>query len=89
MADCSKNAAVYFIKNIVICFGTLKVCELGVSSLFTHYQETIVKSEASPKYETLRAQPDIIEDQTYYGNIFILCRAVGSLISLSFLYCYN
>ena len=70
MADCSKNAAVYFIKNIVICFGTLKVCELGISSLFSHYQDTIVESEASPNFETLRAQPDLIEDQTYYGTVF-------------------
>jgi hypothetical protein len=67
MADCSKNAAVYFIKNIVICFGTLKVCEMGVSSLFSHYQDTIVESDDSPKFEGLQAQT-LIEDQTYYGR---------------------
>ena len=68
MADCSKNAAVYLIKNIVLCIGTLKICEMGVSSLFSHYQDTIVESEA------LRTQPPN-EDQTYYGTVFRLCRA--------------
>ena len=74
MADCSKNAAVYLIKNIFLCVGTLKICEMGVSSLFSHYQDTIVESEASPKFEALRTQPPN-EDQTYYGTVFRLCTA--------------
>ena len=36
---------------------------MGVSSLFSYYQDAIVESEASPKFETLRAQP-ANEDQT-------------------------
>ena len=72
MADCSKNAAVYLIKNIVLCVGTLKICEMGVSSLFSHYQDTTV--ETSPNFEALRVQPPN-EDQTYYGTVFRLCIA--------------
>ena len=81
MADFSKSAAVYLIKNIILCVGALKICEMGVFSLFSHYQDTIVESEVLPKFEALRAQPPI-EDQTYYGTVFRFCRAVGSLISL-------
>ena len=82
MAECSKNTAVYLIKYIVLCVGTLKICEVGLTSLFLHYQDTIVEPEVSPKFEALQAQPPN-EDQTYYGTVvFRLCRAVGSLIYL-------
>ena len=64
MTECSKSAAFYLSKSIILCVGILKICEIGLLSQFSHYQDTKVKYEASPKFETFELV--IFENRSVY-----------------------
>ena len=86
MTECSKSAAVYLlkIKSIILCVGILKICEIGLLSQFSHYQDTTVKYEASPMFETFSAVHVLLSrlSRFYQDFIKILSRFYPDFIQI-------
>ena len=85
MTECSKSAAVYLlkIKSIILCVGILKICEIGLLSQSSHYQDTTVKYEASPMFETFSAV-HVLLSRFYPDFIQILSRFYPDFIWIKF-----